>query len=189
MAYSWGRLTAGITRAIRNHIRLSDAQERAVSPVRRHTVLMDLGNCFASACFFWIRSLMTNKLPPEPERKKRNRPRPKKSEIWARTGGHCYYCGAPLGSKTEFTTDHILPKVAGGTDAIENLAPTCRTCNTVKGAKSLEEFRTRCAMRSFRKQTGISFSKSQLEYLDSIGVKLAIPSVRFWFEVEHQGCH
>ena len=46
--------------------------------------------------------------------------------------GRCAYCGqevAPLDS----TIDHIVPKSRGGTNAWDNLALACRSCNGAKG--------------------------------------------------------
>lgn len=44
----------------------------------------------------------------------------------------CVYCGAPAEH-----IDHITPVAVGGDSSWSNSAPTCRTCNISKGAKSL----------------------------------------------------
>jgi len=49
----------------------------------------------------------------------------------------CAYCGKDLEIAT-LLTDHIDNY---GTNEIDNLNPCCKRCNTVKGKKSLEEFR------------------------------------------------
>lgn len=51
-------------------------------------------------------------------------------------GGRCFYCheAKPL------TRDHKVPLVRGGSDAIENIAPACRSCNFRKGRKTADEF-------------------------------------------------
>ena len=43
----------------------------------------------------------------------------------------CTVCGTIL----DLTTDHIIPKVAGGTDARANLTTLCRPCNGQKGGR------------------------------------------------------
>lgn len=48
-------------------------------------------------------------------------------------GGLCNYCW----SAPATTTDHRVPRIAGGTNAIENLIPACANCNGRKGAKPL----------------------------------------------------
>jgi hypothetical protein len=71
---------------------------------------------------------------------------------------HCYYCDCSLALEEDDvvvtpwgaiyvrpglelpTTDHRLPVSRGGTDALENLVLACRSCNSAKGAKTVEEF-------------------------------------------------
>jgi HNH endonuclease len=43
----------------------------------------------------------------------------------------CHYCG---GHAT--TTDHIIPKAQGGSDAWDNLVASCRRCNGAKGTRN-----------------------------------------------------
>lgn len=58
-------------------------------------------------------------------------------QVAARAGFRCEYCrtsqrviGMPL------VLDHILPRVAGGSDDLENLCAACYRCNEYKGAKA-----------------------------------------------------
>ncbi len=53
-------------------------------------------------------------------------------------GNTCAYCGAPLGGDGQL--DHVLSKDRGGTDDARNLVLACRTCNTVKARKTVDEF-------------------------------------------------
>jgi hypothetical protein len=48
----------------------------------------------------------------------------------------CAYCGARA-----TTWDHIIPRSKGGPSHVENLAPCCLYCNSLKSSKTLEEFR------------------------------------------------
>ena len=48
----------------------------------------------------------------------------------------CVSCG----THKELTVDHKLPLSKGGDDALSNLQTLCRTCNTSKGVKTMEEW-------------------------------------------------
>ncbi len=51
----------------------------------------------------------------------------------------CTYCGCDL-TLTTVTADHMIPLSRGGSNAIDNLTPSCLSCNASKGAKTVEEF-------------------------------------------------
>lgn len=86
----------------------------------------------------------------------------KRSEVWDKTNGFCFYCGQRLNPFIAggFAIDHYDPK---GTDLIDNLFPSCRRCNTIKKNHPLEHFRTLMAPARF--------SEKQIEYLKSRGLK------------------
>ena len=52
-------------------------------------------------------------------------------EVYKKYNCKCAYCGKKI-SYDEFHTDHIIPKYKGGRNDIENLNPSCHTCNCVK---------------------------------------------------------
>lgn len=54
-------------------------------------------------------------------------------------GWKCSYCRELVG-QDEMTADHKIPLVRGGTNAIENIAPACRSCNSKKYNRTPEEF-------------------------------------------------
>jgi hypothetical protein len=50
-----------------------------------------------------------------------------------RAGHRCEYCHAPEHAfNFAFSIDHIIPRVAGGESAAENLALACESCNVFK---------------------------------------------------------
>lgn len=64
-------------------------------------------------------------------------------DIWQKTRGRCCYCGKVVSpfTKRDYTYDHILAQVKGGTHETDNLMLACKSCNSQKNAKSVEEYR------------------------------------------------
>jgi 5-methylcytosine-specific restriction endonuclease McrA len=56
--------------------------------------------------------------------------------VLARDQYTCTYCGNPGASHV----DHILAKVHGGTDDMDNLTSACQKCNQLKGSKPVGVF-------------------------------------------------
>jgi 5-methylcytosine-specific restriction endonuclease McrA len=62
--------------------------------------------------------------------------------------GRCLHCNAPLvvfetgPQPSTVTLEHIVPRTAGGTDALDNLALACPRCNHGKGARHDRRART-----------------------------------------------
>ncbi len=56
-------------------------------------------------------------------------------KVFKRDKGICQYCGISLLQNISLyfsaTVDHIVSKVVGGTDDIENLVCSCRACNSM----------------------------------------------------------
>ena len=57
-------------------------------------------------------------------------------KVLNRDGRVCQYCGAEDANHV----DHVIAKVNGGGDEIDNLLTSCRDCNLRKGKKSLALF-------------------------------------------------
>ena len=64
-----------------------------------------------------------------------------RAQVWAKTHGHCWYCGKLMNPWSDFTVDHMDPRKQGGGDELPNLVPCCKTCNSQKHAKTVKEFR------------------------------------------------
>lgn len=55
-----------------------------------------------------------------------------------RAGNRCEYCGlSQLGQAATFHLDHVVPVVAGGVTAFENLALACIHCSLRKGSREM----------------------------------------------------
>ncbi len=64
----------------------------------------------------------------------------KRAEVYAKFHGKCAYCGSEL-DINNWQVDHLHPRQNGGTDAMENLMPSCRICNHYKSGLLIENFR------------------------------------------------
>ncbi len=61
-------------------------------------------------------------------------------DIWDKTEGKCWHCRKRLHPFRDFHIDHVMPKVLGGSDLIENLVPSCVKCNLSKSGKHPDDF-------------------------------------------------
>ena len=55
-----------------------------------------------------------------------------REQVFNEYGRACAYCGY---EDEVMTVDHIIPRIRGGQDILENLLPACRRCNYSKGSK------------------------------------------------------
>ena len=56
-----------------------------------------------------------------------------RAQVVTQAGGVCEYCRYPEEFNSgRFSVDHILPRVRGGIDDLNNLALSCRNCNERK---------------------------------------------------------
>jgi 5-methylcytosine-specific restriction endonuclease McrA len=76
-----------------------------------------------------------------------------RKEVYDKYNGKCAYCGCDI-TLEQMQIDHLVPLYRNnsdkqlnewgkirGTDEIENLMPSCRSCNHYKSTFSLEEYR------------------------------------------------
>lgn len=85
----------------------------------------------------------------------------KKQVAFEKTNGFCAYCGinpSPF-KKQEHTIDHLISQNDEGGHEIENLYISCKSCNSQKGKKTVEDYR---------------------EYLER---KYNLQNHKFWFEL------
>lgn len=81
--------------------------------------------------------------------KRRKLTKAERQVIYDKCGGHCAYCGRPITIR-EMQADHVMPMefydaykaVGKDIDTIDNMLPTCRSCNNYKSTLTLEKFRT-----------------------------------------------
>ena len=117
----------------------------------------------------------------------------KRNKIYSKTNGRCNYCAIDLRTDTfvksaSFVVDHIYPVFYGGDNSIENLVPSCRDCNNIKRAGTLEEFRVAyCRLRVLKYP---HFTDDQKKFLLLRGIDIdreiaeAAKEFKFFFEKE-----
>lgn len=101
--------------------------------------------------------------------------------IFAKTNYRCAYCGIELAQTKAPTVDHITPKCHGGGNETDNLFGCCKSCNSMKNSKSLEEFKE---YLRFKKQGVPRFTEEQIKYLsERVNIDIIFPkNEKFYFE-------
>lgn len=67
---------------------------------------------------------------------------PDKTAAWSKWGVlrrdnyTCVYCNYHSDHRSEFTVDHLIPKIRGGRNSWGNTACSCRPCNLRKGGRT-----------------------------------------------------
>jgi 5-methylcytosine-specific restriction endonuclease McrA len=82
--------------------------------------------------------------------KRRALSKTEREAIYNKTDGHCAYCGEAIELKA-MQADHVAPiefdglieKYGNDPNNIDNLLPSCRSCNYIKSSMTLEKFRQR----------------------------------------------
>lgn len=60
----------------------------------------------------------------------------------------CAYCGVEFGIENMPQKDHIIPISKGGHNTKENVVPACKSCNTRKSNKRIEDFQPALAIQN-----------------------------------------
>lgn len=110
-----------------------------------------------------------------------------RQEIYQKFNGRCAYCGCELPER--WHADHLEPIVRNGdgsclnpgNDTIENMMPSCPSCNRIKNSFTLEQFRENIqnfvnSLRNYNIQ--FKFAK-KFGLIEETGNK-----VKFYFEEE-----
>lgn len=71
-----------------------------------------------------------------------------RQQVFELCAGHCAYCGCGI-TIQNMQVDHLIPMELEGialssghdADSLENMMPTCRSCNNYKSSLTLEKFR------------------------------------------------
>ncbi|NQV40936.1 MAG: HNH endonuclease, partial [Candidatus Marinimicrobia bacterium] len=101
-----------------------------------------------------------------------------RNKILAKYDSHCAYCGIHL-EYDDMQVDHIVPifrndseadmarmNVNRGADTIENMNPSCRSCNATKSTYSIKKFRKRLIEDVYR----LRRDSSKFRILERFGV-------------------
>jgi 5-methylcytosine-specific restriction endonuclease McrA len=114
-----------------------------------------------------------------------------RKQVYWKYGGHCAYCGKTIAFE-DMQVDHLIPLRRGdsdeflerhhlvrGTDDMDNLMPSCRSCNFRKGEMTLDDFRKELVLQRDRIVMGSFQVRQSLDY----GLLLwGITKIRFFFE-------
>lgn len=78
----------------------------------------------------------------------------KRLAIYIRDGFVCQYCGTDLRNSpaANVTLDHLTCRTHGGSNEPSNLITACRSCNSSRGARSIEDFAPGGALDRIAKQ-------------------------------------
>lgn len=109
----------------------------------------------------------------------------KRTRLYDKTDGRCAYCGCKL-NELNYSVDHLQPKSKGGTNEEENLFLCCKSCNSRKKNRTLEELRFYLSLKFFNMP---HFKYEQFLYLKSIikdFEKLFFPSGQITFYYEYR---
>ena len=88
---------------------------------------------------FGLQAVYRDDVPQRTDMGKLPSPQTHKHTLYGLQEGVCIGCKIMFPFKN-LTIDHIVPRVKGGTDHIDNLQLLCGACNSMKGAKSQAEF-------------------------------------------------
>lgn len=115
------------------------------------------------------------------ETKRRKLTKNEREFVYKKCNGHCAYCGCELRYK-DMQVDHLIPLngwIEQGEDTIENMMPSCRSCNNYKRNSQLEGF------RKMLENMPYALMRDSVTYKNAVRYGLVIPNphnVKFYFE-------
>ena len=106
--------------------------------------------------------------------------------IYDKCGGHCAYCGKEI-TIGQMQVDHIIPMELYHSydcfgidiDVMDNMLPSCRSCNNYKGTFSLEKFRLQI------ERWPEVLAHGNTTYRNAVRFNMVIPNphnIQFYFE-------
>ena len=114
----------------------------------------------------------------------------KRKIVYQKYSGKCSYCGIKL-SYNEMQVDHIIPKYRGsshseinsyglqkGTNDIENLNPSCKSCNCSKSTFTIENWKKQLELKHER----LLRDSSSYRILNRFGCIKYNNNIKFYFE-------
>lgn len=113
-------------------------------------------------------------------RKRRRFSMEERKQIFHKFGGRCAYCGR-LMRYNDMHIDHITPFSRNGEDKVENLFPSCKDCDTVKGSLTPSEFRKKLQNMSYELENQPQF-RTALRF--GIVKRFPYQRVRFYYETK-----
>lgn len=121
--------------------------------------------CFCGQCGSYIKNL---------SKEDKYGTKEQQAAIWGRTNGRCAYCGDSLNpfEKTGLTYDHIEPQAFGGGHETENLFCCCKSCNSQKGKKTVEQYREYLMQKNIRPKWVFYFEVVEFSNLGDILSKM-----------------
>ena len=101
-----------------------------------------------------------------------------------KTDFRCSYCGNKFKDDLwDACLDHIIPESRGGSNKHDNLVPACRSCNSSKSTKTLDEYRLVCWSRSEFPDANLTLVQLQtLLQLGALVYETEYASYKFYFE-------
>lgn len=105
-----------------------------------------------------------------------------RAAVYEKYDRRCAYCGKQM-PISEMQVDHLIPIRRGGTNDMDNLMPSCRSCNHFKDVFTIE---------SFRKAVGswcAVLMRDSVTYRNAVRFGQVLPTPRpvvFWFERQQE---
>lgn len=98
--------------------------------------------------------------------------------VYQKCNGRCAYCGCEIAFRG-FNVEHVKPLSLRGSDTIDNMLPSCRSCNHYKSTLDLEGYRGWLGgLHDRMKRNNVNY-----RMLDRYGLILhKSEPVRFYFE-------